>query len=387
MNPILAITVIFFVYAIGDIIAAKTKAVFSMMIVGAIVFMVAFWCGLPKTIFADSTLLTITSFAVPMFLVHIGTTIKPSEFVAQWKTVVLVLFTTIAICLGVYFIGKIFMDKYYALVSAPIVGGGFVAYSIMSGLGKVLKRNDILVFAVLVLTFQSFIGMPIASLLCKKEALRLRDDIRGGKLKGAKDNKESGTTAKKLIPQISPKYDGPNLILFKVALIALASALLAQVTGVNVLIFCLILGVAATSLGLLEENALIKANAFGLVIAAALATVFASLANTNPAQVLSMLPQILIVLVIGVACCALIGIPLGKLLNYSWYMSFALALTALFGFPATYLISKEVCTAAGETEEEVQIITENIMPKMIISGIVSVSVVSGLVAGVMVNWL
>lgn len=56
MNGLYALTIIMIVYALGDMIATKTKAIISMLFVASVVFAIGFWNGLPATIFADSTL-------------------------------------------------------------------------------------------------------------------------------------------------------------------------------------------------------------------------------------------------------------------------------------------------------------------------------------------
>ena len=111
MNALLALFVIFLIFSVGDFVASKTKALVSMMLFAAVVFMVAFWTGLPKTIFDDSGLSAFAGVTISMFLVHIGTTIKIRDFAREWKTVVIVLFSTIAIAMGVYFVGKLFIDR------------------------------------------------------------------------------------------------------------------------------------------------------------------------------------------------------------------------------------------------------------------------------------
>ena len=60
-----------------------------------------------------------------------GTTIKLKNILKEWKTVVTVLCSTVAICLGVYFIGSLFIKKDMALMGTPILGGGVVAFLVM----------------------------------------------------------------------------------------------------------------------------------------------------------------------------------------------------------------------------------------------------------------
>ena len=391
MNGLYALTIILVVYAIGDFIATKSKAIISMLFVASILFAIGFWNGLPATIFQDSTLQLFAGVTVGLMLVHMGTTIKLKELIAEWKTVVLVLCSTIGICLGVYFIGQLFINRFEALIAAPIVGGGVVAFLVMSDALQKAGANIVL-FGSMVLILQGVIGFPIASILCKKGALRLRGMIRNGQLTaGAAEgtDEENKKSKLKFIPDVPEKYRGANFMLAKLAIVACLAQYLSNLTGgkVNMLVICLVLGVFFHEFGFLEEGAMEKANGFTFVIGAVLTNVFANLANTTPGQLVSMIKPMIIIFVIGLASCALISIVIGKIFGESWYMSFALGVTALFGFPGTYIVPSEVAKAVGETEEEQHIILQHIMPRMLIAGMVSVSIVSVLFAGVMVNWI
>lgn len=389
MNGLVALTIIMVVYAVGDMIATKTKAIISMLFVASVVFAIGFWNGLPATIFADSQLQTFASVTVGLLLVHMGTTIKVKELLAEWKTVVLVLCSTIAICLGVYFIGGLVVEKAMALMAAPIVGGGVVAFLVMS---EALKDagESVIVFGSLVLVMQGVIGFPVASFLCKKEALRLRSAYRDGSLKVLDSSavEGAGKVSRTILPQVPDKYNGPNFMIAKLAIVACIAQWLAGLTAgkVNMLVICLVLGVIFRAIGFLDEGSLTKANGFTFVIGAVLTNVFASLANTTPGSLLSMIGPLVLIFVIGLAICAAVAILVGKMLGESWYMSFALGVTALFGFPGTLIVPTEVANAVGENEEEVEMLKKHLVPKMIIAGMVSVSVVSVVFAGIMAAW-
>lgn len=45
MNATLAAAIIFVVFAVGDMISAKTKAIVSMLLVASVVFLLGFWAG------------------------------------------------------------------------------------------------------------------------------------------------------------------------------------------------------------------------------------------------------------------------------------------------------------------------------------------------------
>ena len=62
MTAILSAAVIFVVFAVGDMISAKTKAIVSMLLIASVVFLAGFWTGVfPTTLFADSTLLSMAT--------------------------------------------------------------------------------------------------------------------------------------------------------------------------------------------------------------------------------------------------------------------------------------------------------------------------------------
>ena len=152
------------------------------------------------------------------------------------------------------------------------------------------------------------------------------------------------------------------------------------------MILGLIAGVIFHAVGLVEENCLVKANGFTFVMASIFTLIFAGLTQTTPEMLLSMLQPLSIILVLGALLCVVSSVIIGRLLHFGWRLSIGLAAAAFFGFPGTYLIAKEVSNACGRNGDEVKVMWDYMMPKLIISGIVSVSVVSGLLGSIMVHW-
>ena len=227
MNAILAAAVIFVVFAIGDMISAKTKAIVSMLLVASVLFLAGFWTGIfPTTMFADSALLSMAGLLVTMLLVHLGTTIKLRDFGAQWRTVIIAAVACIAISAAVFFLGQLIVDRGFALVGAPILSGGVVATLTMQDMANKANLPDLAVFATLVMCAQGFVGYPVASLCLKSEAKRIKAQIDAGELQvdtaaGAVQAAAAGR--KKLIPALPDKYNTPNAIIAKVILVALLS--------------------------------------------------------------------------------------------------------------------------------------------------------------------
>ena len=373
-------------------ISAKTKAIVSMLLVASVVFLVGFWTGVfPTTLFADSTLLSMAGLLVTMLLVHLGTTIKLRDFGAQWRTVIIAAVACIAISAAVYFIGQLIIDRGFALVGAPILSGGVVATLQMQEMAQKADLPQLAVFATLVMCAQGFVGYPVASLCLKSEAKRIKAQLDAGELSVASQDAEKAAAAsrKKLIPALPAKYNTPNVVLAKVVLVALLSVFVSSLfhDAVNKLVWCLIFGVLCKELGFLDEDALGKANATGIVMPIITLSIFTNLASATPEMVVSMVVPLLVVIAIGTVAFAVVSILIGKIFHYSWQMSVAIGSSCLFGFPGTVIISNEVSESTGTTPEEKAYINAQIMPKMLVAGMVTVSITSVLVAGVMCKWL
>ncbi|HCI68511.1 MAG TPA: hypothetical protein DER17_05710 [Oscillibacter sp.] len=364
-----------------------------MLLVASVVFLAGFWTGIfPTTMFADSTLLSMAGLLVTMLLVHLGTTIKLRDFGAQWRTVIISAVACIAISAAVFFIGQLIIERGFALVGAPILSGGVVATLTMQDMAQKANLPELAVFATLVMCAQGFVGYPVASLCLKSEAKRIKAKIDAGELKvdvsaGAVQAAAAGR--RKLIPALPDKYNTPNAIIAKVVLVALLSVWVSSLfnDAINKLVWCLIFGVLCKELGFLDEDALGKAHATGIVMPIITLSIFTNLASATPEMVGSMVVPLLVCVVIGTIAFSVVSILVGKIFGYSWQMSVAIGSSCLFGFPGTVIISNEVSESTGANAEEKAAINAEIMPKMLVAGMVTVSITSVLVAGVMSAWL
>ena len=93
---------------------------------------------------------------------------------------------------------------------------------------------------------------------------------------------------------------------------------------------------------------------------------------------------ILGLLVIGALIAALAAVVVGKVLKWDPWLSAAVGVTCLLGYPFTYGIAMEAVNGntfgKNFSEEEVQRLTNYVLPKMVIGGVVSVSIVSVIIA-------
>lgn len=385
MNGLVAILVVFVAFAVGDFVSYKTKATFSMLFTTAIIFLVAFWLGLPATVFSDSGLLTVGMLTMSLLLVNMGTLISLNELAKQWKTVLVAISAVVGIGVFVYMVGGIIFGKQMAAAAAPPISGGVVAALIVSEVAKAKALESVAVFATLLLVTQTFFGTPVASYCLKKEARIVLDRNSVNSASGKKEVSVEESKKKKLIPELKKELRTNSLLLAKLALVAFLATKVSALTNgtVNALIVCLVFGVIASEIGFLEKDPMTMANSQGFVMIALLTVIFNNLSSATPQMLMSLIGPILGCLLLGVIGFSIFSGVVGKILGMDMYMSIAIGASALFGFPGTFIIPNEVASVVGKNEEEKNIILEEILPKMIIAGFVTVSIASVGLAGVM----
>ena len=171
--------------------------------------------------------------------------------------------------------------------------------------------------------------------------------------------------------------------------VAQISTIVSGWTGgkVNAAVLTLIFGIIFTQIGFLEENALTKAGAGGLVTFVLMITVFDSLKNATPELLVECIGPVILIIVIGVIGMAILSIAAGKVLHVSWEMAFVTSLTALYGFPSNMILTREATRAIAQNEEEQEYLMDVIFPQMLVGGFVTTTITSVIIAGIFVNFL
>lgn len=389
MNQVLALTILICIVGLGEIVSAKSKAAISTILFVGMSLLIAFWLGLPKDIFATSGIFPIIGMVIGLLLTHMGSMFNLKDLKEQWKTVLIGFSAVIFIVLVINLIGGFIIGKTMALAGSPIVAGGIVAQLAVSEVMQQKGLLEVEVFCLLLLVLQTLVGIPIASAILKSEARRFikSDEVKNYLNRG---NKETLVKEKpKLIPSLPEKYQKPAVFLSKAAIVTALGYKLSAMTGgvLNNLLLCMLLGVIFTELGFLESNILDKANASGFVLCLVTLVIFSSINKATPDMVLNMIFPIILTLVLGVLGVVISGFIAGKLLKVHPKMAIAIGLTALFGFPATYYLSKEVSEAVGTNHEERSALEAYILPRMVSAGFSTVTIASVIIVGFIVNWL
>lgn len=407
MNFIIAFTLILAMLMVGEWISTKTKAWIPSVFVTGMLFVIGFWTIMPKDIVVQASFgPQFVTICVSLLLVHLGTLMNIKELLRQWKAVCIALLGVAGTMALTMTVGLAIFDWHTVVAAVPPLSGGIVAAVLMADGLKAQGITALVALPVSMFVLHSLVGYPLISALLKKEGRRLLGELRDGTVKDdpnavlsaaakkdaekveeeaetAEEDLDAAQKKKPLYIPLPKQYQTSAYILMKLGFVALLAALFAKYTGgvINMAVVDLVFGVIAHQIGFLEDNALNKAGVFPWLMYGLLAYVFGQLNVVDPANFLTILIQIAVLLILGVIGMFIASFILGRPFGMSWYMAFACSLTALCGFPADYVLSTEVCrNLSGKDKEKEQFLLDNILPKMLVGGFATVSVASVIIA-------
>lgn len=376
--------------AIGEFAAARTKSYVPSVFVAALCFLLAYWTFAPKDFVANGSFgKQFVPVCMSLLLVHLGTLMSLRQLVAQWKAVTVAVLGICGTILITMTIGRMLFDYHVVVAVTPPLTGGIVAALLMSQALSAKGFAALVALPVAMFVMHSFVGYPITSFCLKRECTRILEDYRlnGPDPLVLSRSQTANGERSKLLPRIPEQYLSPYLILAKTILVGILASFLSELTNgaVNQYIICLVLGVVFCEIGFLEESVLTKAGVFNWLMIGLLAYVFSTL-NAVTFDVLGeiIVPTVSLIL-LGIVGMFITSSISGRLLGFSKEMGFACALTALFGFPADYIITTECSKAQSENEEERQYLNEIVLPRMLVGGFATVSIASVVIATVFIN--
>ncbi|CCL40207.1 TPA: permease [Clostridioides difficile] len=394
-DMLLWFSVVLVLFAIGDLIASKTKAKVSAVFVTLLLFLILFVTkAIPADIIEKAGMTAAASWSVPMIMFSMGTMLNVKQFIDEWRTVLTAWLGIVAVIVCVSLCIPLF-GKSTVLTSIPVINGALPATTIMTQAALEKGLTLAAATATVVFAIQKFIGTPIASRAALQEANRLLVEYHEAKSKGIDlanvdtDKKEAENTGTKVKQAFCEKYDkyySTNVCIFFIALFSYLGYELSEIIHVNYSIVCLVIGVIVTRIGIVPKDILEKGKIKGFINMVVFAAVIPSLAKVSLTDLIS-----LFVPIVGMFAASIIGIFLMMKVLPGWKiigskpLAFGVGFCQMLGFPTTYLISNEVCNAVGETEEERAYLMSKIMPKLVVGGMACM--ISIVVAGLMVPML
>lgn len=403
MSQMLALFIIVFILYIGDAIAVRTKAWIPSVFVCAVLFLLGYWTFFPKNIVSIAGIPQVVAITLMYLLItNMGTLLSLKELMKQWKTIVISLSGILGIIVFTFIVGITLFDMNTVLVAIPPLVGGIVSSLIMSKGAADAGLIDLSVFAIVIYVMQGFAGYPLTAIMLKREGRRVLEKYRNGQWKeslavegdmGAdmKPTSRSEDAMPRLFKKIPSHYNTTYFKFLRLAAIGylayLVSSWAAPIISISPFVLCLLFGVIASSLGFLERQPLQKANGFGFAIMALMLFIFDTLNHATPEMLLRLIYPLVVLIVAAVVGMYLASWIVGKILGVTKEMAFAVSLTALYGFPADYIITNEAINALTKDEKEREILTGHMLGPMLVGGFISVTIVSVVLAGIMVSFI
>lgn len=382
-TPILAFAVIAATFAVGDFIALKTRGIVSTFITAIIVFLTfgSILKVLPENLMDISGLSTvIPTFGMALILTNLGASLDLNDLMKEWKTVVVSLAAVIGIVVISFSVGQLIFGREYALSSIAPITGGIVAAMISSDAAIAAGNTEIASYIASIMALDIIIGLPLAS-YCLRKAIK--------KYISKEEYKNSQGKSKyhiniKFLPDMPKSLDIQTMHFARLAFVASVAQFFSEITGINTTLSYLLIGSLSSAIGVLEKNSLRKSGGEGILLLATYAYVSVSFLSMTITQFSNMILPIFGMLLLGALGIGIFAIIVGLIFKWDAYLSFGVGLACFFGYPTTYAVSMEVVNGVLQEEsfqeKEVENLTNYILPKMVISGVVSVSVVSVIIA-------
>ncbi|MGE8203392.1 hypothetical protein ACQKP0_02425 [Heyndrickxia sp. NPDC080065] len=383
-EPIIATVFILVLVMIGEVVSVASRARIPMLFVVFLGYLLALWTGIFPTNLTEKTPLTMFgSLMIAPLIVHMGTLIPLKTLKTQYKSVLISIF------------GIIFATILILLIVTPILGyktaaagigpltGGIIAFVITSEKLQAIGLTSIVVIPALVLALQSLIGLPLASNLLRKYALKLRDqnDIN---LDTVEEVAATAEVSKSWIPE---KYATPVILVFQLFLGGGLAVLLGKWTGIHYSLWALAIGFIGILTGFYRENMMQRANSFGIATAGLIVVLLPSLNSVTFKVFISNIPAVLLILLVGAVGIIIGGIVGSKIFKWDKYLGIPVALTAMFGFPGDYMICEEISRSLARNKQEEKWLFSQILTPLLIGGFTTVTIASVVLASVLMGTL
>ncbi len=391
---------------LSDVIGTASKARIPGAFMLSVFLLVGWWTFLPMDVLETSTVNVLGTFVISYIMVQIGTLFDPATVKKEWKTVVVALAALVGLVITTYGIGQFIIGKDLAIGATPTLAGGSMATLIINAAAEPLGRTDVIIVASLALSLQGFVGMPGAAFMLKKHGEILLADYRSGKANASErenvdvdqllaEELEGKGTKKRLIDLVPQKYKSTNFYLMTLLFYAFLAMMLANwlrgmgLTIITSSITGILIGITANILGLIDRDPQGKAQMSGLSNFVLMLAVLGGLKNATPEKLMEVAAPLGIAILLATIGIIIVSLIMSKMkfIGYNKWICMAIGLNCFLGFPPNYFVTMESINALSNDEAERQYLNDEMMPKMILGSVITVSIVSVVVAGLMVPML
>ncbi len=385
-TPIAFFAILMLILAVGEAASLLSRAWVPSLLVSFVLYIALLWSGvIPADIVAKASG-PVGGAMISIVIAHMGTMIPLNRIKEQWRGIVIALAGVIGILILVLGIGTLTYGYTTAVSGVGVVAGGIVAFLITSAKLTEIGQQQLVAVPALILGLQSLIGMPIANVMLRKYVAKQRAaGVYDGATATGADPHAAAVPAVKVRTWLPESMQTPIILLALLGVLGFLATFLDKLTGLNYGVWALLLGVGATAIGLVPPKTMEKGNSFGLGMTFIIFVVLASLNGLTPAALGAAVVPALVILAAGVVGIVIFAGLAARLVKWDPLKGMPVAMTALFGFPADYLLCQEISRSVGRDAGEREAIMEDIYTPMLIGGFTTVTLSSVLVASILIG--
>lgn len=388
-EPVVTATLILLLLGAGEFISILTKARVPMLLVVVIGYLILLWTDVfPQDMVGNSTLSAFGAMMVAPLIVHMGTLVPFKLLKSQVKSVVIALSGIVMAVILVLAVVPLLFDYASAVAGVGPLTGGTIAFVLTVEALRDLDLSSLIVVPALVIASQKLIGMPLASFFLRRHAKHVKETMCTDEVmdQTSEENLDSFESNKKKT-WIPAQYQTNLLLLLQIFIGGSLAVFLADLTGINYSLWALFIGIIGALLGFYNTKMLERANSFGIAMAGLIIFTIGSMDDVTPSMFVGYIPLVVTIMVVGSIGIIVGGIISSKLLKWNLNKGIPVALTALFGFPADFLLCEEVSRSVADDSKEEKIIFDEILTPMIVGGFTTVTTGSIVVVSILVQTL
>lgn len=387
----LAIVIVCGIFAVCEVLGKLTRYAVPTLVLVMFVFII--FGGelgiLPADLIQTTGFYNMTyTFALPFVLASFGTSMSVSGLKSESRTVITSLIAIACIVLLGVVAGLTFMDMRTAIYgSIEVAGGGQAGLIFLTALQAQEGTETMVALMLCLMSMQLIFGYPLCSFAMRKSIkLRLKEN-RIPALQQA----VAAVEKKPLIPVPAWLKGNFYYIFAMLGVICFLSQKLYELTTLSAYLWYILLGFLFAELGILEHNCLMKAGHGPVLLSIMYATIAASFLTLELSSVGGVALNFAVLIFFGIAGCAIAALIVSKMFKVDFFEAYAISIGCMVGYPPSQKITEEALQAVRASQEisdeTAECLKSYYEPKIIISGVVSISLVTGILAGIIVSFL
>ena len=387
----LAIVIVCGIFAACEVFGKLTRYAIPTLVLVMFVFII--FGGelkiLPEDLLQTTGFYNMTyTFVLPFVLASFGTSMSISGLKSESRTVITSLIAVACIILLGVVAGLTFMDLRTAIYgSIEVAGGGQAGLIFLTALQAQEGTETMVALMLCLMSMQLIFGYPLCSFAMRKSIkVRLKENRIP-----ALQQTVAAAEKKPLIPVPAWLKGNFYYIFAMLGVICFLSQKLYELTTLSAYLWYILLGFLFAELGILEHNCLMKAGHGPVLLSIMYATILASFLTLKLSSIGGVALNFAVLIFFGIAGCAIAALIVSKLFKVDFFEAYAISIGCMVGYPPSQKITEEALQAIRASQEisdeTAECLKSYYEPKIIISGVVSISLVTGILAGIVVSFL